>query len=369
MAPTVQFFSLRTINSAVDVSTPIKRVLDSSHFILGKEVEGFENAFAGYCGVPHCVSVGNGTDALELGLRALGIRTGDTVVAAANAGFYGSAAIRLIGAIPVYVDVDPVTLTMSPERLRVALEAKPKAVIVTHLYGQLADIESIIASAAEEGIPVIEDCAQAHGAMRDGRRAGSFGSVGCFSFYPTKNLGAMGDGGAVITSDKSTAGRLKQLRQYGWSTKYNVELPCGRNSRMDEIQAAILHDRLPLLDKWNAERREIALRYKTAFSGLPITCTHSSGEDYVAHLFIIRVKHRDSFREFMKKHGVTTEVHYPIPDHLQSGYTASQNPAGLPVTEEACSKVVSLPCYPGLGLEGMEQVIRAVSLYCENGGV
>jgi len=369
MASTVQFFSLETVNSAVDLLNPIRRVLDSNHFILGKEVAGFEDEFACYCGVPHCVSVANGTDALELALRALGVQRGDTVAAAANAGFYGSTAIRLIGAIPLYVDIDPVTLEMSSERLQAALGSKPKAVIVTHLYGQLADIEKMVTTASEAGVPVIEDCAQAHGATRNGRRAGSFGAVGCFSFYPTKNLGALGDGGAVITSDQSTDGRLRQLRQYGWSAKYNVSLPCGRNSRMDEMQAAILRDRLPLLDRWNEERRDIARRYRTAFSGLPITCTHSTGEDYVAHLFVLRVKHRDSFREFMRNQGIITEVHYPIPDHLQSGYASTQEQGSLPVTENACGTVVSLPCYPGLRRESVEQIIRAVSMYCENGGV
>lgn len=366
----VPFFSPRAINEAVALWCPIKRVIDSNQFILGNEVKCFEDEFARLCGVSHCISVANGTDALELGLRSFGVKDGDTVLLAANAGFYGSTAVRLVGAIPYYVDVDPATLTMSPEGLQAALEKEQRAaaIIVTHLYGQLADMEGVLKAASEWGIPVIEDCAQAHGARRNGRRAGSFGSIGCFSFYPTKNLGALGDGGAVVTNDELTAGRLRQLRQYGWSKKYNVVLSCGRNSRMDEMQAAILRDRLPLLDNWNAERRSIAASYNFAFSALPLVCAPSLGEDYVAHLYVIRIEDRDPFRKFMEDKGISTDVHYPIPDHLQSGYITAQKSGSLPVTEHACATVVSLPCYPGLDAQSVERVIRAVSLYCERRG-
>lgn len=233
MTSSIPLFSAQAANAGLDLLAPVSRVIDSYWYVLGNEVKEFEREFAAYCGVSICCSVANGTDALELGLRALGIEAGDKVMLAANAGFYGSTAVHLIGAVPIYVDVDPGHLTLSIDSLRFALKTElPKAIIVTHLFGQLADIEAITVLAAEVGVPVIEDCAQAHGATRGGKRAGSYGTIGCFSFYPTKNLGALGDGGAVITSNDSIAARLNQLRQYGWGAKYRVDLKGGRNSRL-----------------------------------------------------------------------------------------------------------------------------------------
>jgi len=368
MTEIIPLFSARAVNSSVDFLTPINRVLNSYWYILGEEATAFEREFAEYCRATLCVSVANGTDALELGLRALDVKPGAQVILAANAGFYGSAAVRSLGAIPYYIDVDPVTLTMSTAQLREALKAKPKALIVTHLYGQLADIETIVEIADQVGVPVIEDCAQAHGAKRNGKQAGSFGTIGCFSFYPTKNLGALGDGGAVVTNDPSLATRLKQFRQYGWSTKYQVELVGGRNSRLDELQAAILREKLPCLDPWNGERREIARQYNEAFSDLPMACPSSLGEDYVAHLYVVQVNNRDAFRKYLKGLGVTTDVHYPIPDHLQTAYQCDQRQGTLPISEYACGHVVSLPCYPGLGDEGIKRVTQAVQGYFKQAG-
>jgi dTDP-4-amino-4,6-dideoxygalactose transaminase len=369
MTSVIPLFSAQTANAAVNLLDPVKRVLDSHWYILGKEVSGFEREFARYCGAAECVGVASGTDALEIGLRALGVTKGDKVVVAANAGFYASTAVLLVGAIPHYVDVDPVTLTVSPEKVEEALESYPKAIVVTHLYGRLADVEAIVEVASRRGIHVIEDCAQAHGAKRNGKRAGTFGTIGCFSFYPTKNLGAIGDGGAIVTDGSYLAAAIRQLRQYGWKNKYDVELPGGRNSRLDEIQAAVLREKLPFLDSWNAERRDIAGRYNSAFSDLPVVCPCSTGEDYVAHLYVARVEARDAFRKFVRGFGVSTDVHYPVPDHMQFAYPSQQGKWVLPATELACRQVVSLPCYPGLEAGSIERVIEAVCHFFNRAGV
>lgn len=360
VSSTIPLFSAAAANSGLDFSGAIKRVIERHWYVLGDEVAAFEREFSQYVGASECVSVANGTDALELALRGVGVGKGDRVVAVANAGFYGSTAIHAIGAIPIYVDVDLKTLTMSVSGLAKALEFGPKAIIVTHLYGQLADIEELVRVANGAGITVIEDCAQAHGATRNGKQAGNFGHVGCFSFYPTKNLGALGDGGAIVTNEPDLAARVRRLRQYGWSQKYIVEAAGGRNSRLDEIQAAVLREKLPHLAQWNIERRDIARRYNEAFASLPVQCPCSTDEDYVAHLYVLRVKDRNAFREFLKAHGIATDVHYPIPDHQQPAYPWSVK---LEVTESECSSVVSLPCYPGLGDAEVERVIEAVLEY------
>lgn len=358
----VPLFSAAAANAGLDFSLAIGRVIDRHWYVLGEEVAFFEREFAQYVGVETCVSLANGTDALELALRGLGVQQGDQIVAVANAGFYGSTAIHAIGAVPLYVDVDHKTLTMSVSALAKALERRPKAVIVTHLYGQLADIESLLRVADEAGVPLIEDCAQSHGAARNGKQAGSFGRTACFSFYPTKNLGALGDGGAIVTNDVDLAGRVRMLRQYGWSQKYQVTAAGGRNSRLDEMQAAVLREKLPHLTRWNNERRRIAKRYNEAFASLPIVRPCSTGEDYVAHLYVLRVNDRQSFREFLKERGIATDIHYPIPDHQQPAYPFT-DATQLDVTASACSSVVSLPCFPGLTEVEVERVIDAVLEY------
>ncbi|MYN15038.1 erythromycin biosynthesis sensory transduction protein eryC1 [Pusillimonas sp. TS35] len=360
----IPLFSSSLANAGIDFLAPLKRVLDSSWYVLGSEVRDFEAEFATYVGVDHCVSLGNGTDALELALRGLEIEPGDQVVAVGNAGFYGSTAIHAVGAVPLYVDVDAGSLTLSPQALAEVLQRqKPAAIIVTHLYGQLAAIEEIIRLASVAGVPVIEDCAQAHGARRNGQMAGSFGTIACFSFYPTKNLGALGDGGAVVTNDAQLAARVRQLRQYGWSTKYRVALQGGCNSRLDEMQAAILRAKLPHLDAWNSLRRVIATRYNQAFSSLDVKLPCSLGEDYVAHLYVLRVKNRAAFSACLRQKQVATDIHYPIPDHRQAAYQPSAPSLTLPVTESACETVISLPCFPGLADEDVEKVIEAVLAY------
>ncbi len=361
LAPVV-LFSAERVNTNLDLATPVLSVLKSHWYILGKEVTSFEEEFSNYVGTDYCISVANGSDALELALRGLNINCGARVVTVANAGFYSSTAIHAVGATPVYVDIDPISLTLCPISLIKAIETKPSAIIVTHLYGQLANIEEIVRIASAAGIPVLEDCAQSHGASRNGKQAGSFGTIACFSFYPTKNLGALGDGGAIVTNDSLLATKIRQLRQYGWSQKYQVAIPGGRNSRLDEMQAAILRVKLPHLDNWNAQRRSIAKRYNEAFSGLELQLPSSVGEDYVGHLYVVRVKDRARFIAALKQKMIGADIHYPIADHHQPAY-AIDSPLSMKETELACETVVSLPCFPGLTVDEVSRVIDAVKIY------
>lgn len=356
----IPIFSASVVNANLDFQSSIKRVLDRNWYVLGEEVKRFELEFAQYVGVAECVSLANGTDALELALRGVGVVAGDKVVSVANAGFYASTAIHSIGAIPLYLDVDVNSLNMAASGLAQALLHKPKAVIITHLYGQMANLEELVRLARADGLAIVEDCAQSHGAVLGGKRAGSFGDIGCFSFYPTKNLGALGDGGAIVCNDPAIASKVRTLRQYGWSTKYHVDSACGRNSRLDEMQAAILRDKLPLLDGRNAERRRIATRYNKAFADLPLTLPSSIGEDFVAHLYVLRADARDVFRQHMTANGVATDIHYPVPDHRQRAYPHAQTIGELSNTEAASETVVTLPCFPGLTDLEVAVVIEAV---------
>jgi dTDP-4-amino-4,6-dideoxygalactose transaminase len=347
---------------AADLSEAIQRVLTRGWYILGPEVEAFENEFAAYCGAKNCVAVANGTDALELALKALDIPAGAPVVTVANAGMYATTAIYQAGGRPVFVDVSADSMTMDPASLRSCLTSNVAAVIVTHLYGQMAAMPEIHEITQAAGIPLIEDCAQAHGAKMNGRRAGAWGTVGCFSFYPTKNLGALGDGGAVITSDVDVATRIRRLRQYGWASKYQSDVPGGRNSRLDEMQAAILRTKLPHLDKWNERRRQIATRYSRAFADLPMTFpSKPAAESYVAHLYVVRTPHRDHLRNILNEASISTDVHYPIPDYKQRSIAPKLAEAPyLPVTESSCNEVLTLPCFPEMTDKEIEHVIESV---------
>lgn len=322
---------------AVEIEGAIARVLDQGWYILGPEVAAFEHEFAQSCGLEECVTTGNGTDSLELALRAIGIGPGDKVATVANAGMYATTAILHAGATPVFIDVDPDTMLMSAASLHSA--GAVKAAIVTHLYGRRADMENL----EKCGVPLIEDCAQAHGLS-------SFGNLACFSFYPTKNLGALGDGGAVLTNDKAIADRLRALRQYGWTSKYRSDIRGGRNSRLDELQAAILRVKLPHLPEWNKRRCEIALRYDAAF-GIKATTD-------VAHLYVIRAKLRGQLRVALADRGISTAIHYPIPDHRQP--SVAQNDTHLPVTERLCEEILTLPLFPEMTDDEVEAVIYAV---------
>lgn len=348
----------------------MQKVVESGWFVLGPEVEAFEQEFASYCGVTHCVGVANGTDALELALRALGAGPGTTVATVANAGAYTATAALAIGAIPAFVDIDSATLNMDPASLAVLLShTKVDVLVITHLFGRMAALPELLGIARRHGLLVIEDCAQAHGAMLDGRRAGSFGDAACFSFYPTKNLGALGDGGAVVTGDARAADRLRSLRQYGWGAeKYSVVTDGGRNSRLDELQAAVLRVRLRSLDSANARRRSLAQRY---VSGLPADLTlHCGqiGDGYVGHLFVVSADDRDAFRERLADHGIGSAVHYPVLDHHQSGIPRGPR-VPLEQSEKALRRILTLPLYPSMPDEAVTVVCQHVSAILESNSV
>lgn len=325
----------------------VERCLRSGWFVLGEEVRAFEREFAAYCGVAHAVGVANGTDAVELALRALDVQPGQKVALAANAGCYGTIALNLVGVVPVYVDVEETTLNMDPLHLqRVLDEQDVRAVLVTHLYGRLANMESINDLARSRGVKVIEDCAQAHGASHSGKKAGVWGDVACFSFYPTKNLGALGDAGAVVTADEGTASRVRELRQYGWKVKYRSSVKFGRNSRLDELQAALLRIKLPHLDSWNTKRRKIAALYGKAIHNDRVVLPPASGSEFVAHLYVIRSSERDSLVRHLKARDIPYDIHYPVPDYLQPMFESLYASPKLPVTERVCGEVLTLPCFP-----------------------
>lgn len=345
-----------------EIDSALKRVLDRSWFILGPEVENFEKLFADYIQVEHCRSVANGMDALELALRALDVQPGDTVATVANAGMYASAASLSIGAVPIFMDVDLASQIVMQSEVDRVIVLGVKAVVVTHLYGQAQlNIAEIAANCRNAGVALVEDCAQAHGARINGRSMGSFGDVGCFSFYPTKNLGALGDGGAIITNNDVIAEKVARLRHYGWSAKYQVELAGGRNSRLDELQAAVLSEFLPHLDNWNARRRDIAFQYSKCIENPLVILPLVGGEDYVAHLYVVRCVERDSLRRYMHKLDIATDVHYPIPDHRQPIFGNRYVDVFLPNTELLSKEVMTLPCYPEMSQEDVDRVISAVN--------
>ena len=349
---------------ADELSRIAAEVVGSGYYVLGPGVRAFEEAFAAWCGVADVIGVANGTDALELALKALDVGPGDRVAVAPNAAMYGTSATLACGATPQFVDVDGEGL-MTLEALRAAVEREglPKAVIVTHLYGQLAAVDAIATWASAQGVAVVEDCAQAHGAQRGSRRAGGFGDIAAFSFYPTKNLGALGDGGAVVTRRPELAERVRQLRQYGWSAKYTNALPGGRNSRLDELQARFLHAMLPRLDGWNARRRAIARRYVDGVRHPAIRVPASVCEDYVAHLFVVRCAARDALAAHLKAAGVQTNVHYPTPDHRQPCFGARFDALSLPGAEREAREVLTLPCFPELEDSEVEAVIAACNAF------
>jgi len=354
-----------------------RRVLEKGRFILGDEVSAFEEEFARYCGVPYGVGVSSGTDALYLGLKAAGIGEGDEVITVSHSFIATAFAISLTGAKPVFVDVDPTIYTMDPNALehflkkRKAKEGrrrKVKAILPVHLYGHPAEMEAIMDIAGRYDLIVIEDACQAHGAEYHGKKVGSFGLFGCFSFYPTKNLGAYGDGGMVVTNHKKSYERLRLLRCYGAKKKYEHILKAG-NSRLDEIQAAILRVKLKYLDQWNGERRRRAQTYKRMLENAEVICpVEKEKARHVYHLFVIRAKKRNFLQMFLKKSGIETLIHYPIPIHLQKAYKELRyQRRDLPVTERCAREILSLPFFPELTSEEMEKVQEQIkNFFVEN---
>ncbi len=331
-----------------EVDRAIRRVLDSGRFILGPEVEAFEGEFGAYCGVAHCVGVGNGLDALTLILRALDVGTGDDVLVPSQTFIATWLAVASVGATPVPVDVDPDTGCMDPSAAAAAVTPRTAAIIAVHLYGRCADMARLADIATNHGAWLIEDSAQAHGCGWRGRRAGSLGDAAAFSFYPTKNLGALGDAGAVVTNNPELADRVRRLRNYGSEGKYR-HVERGYNSRLDPVQAAVLRSKLPHLDRWNARRQEIASRYLEAFRGLPGLRIVGAGDvaGSVWHLFVLEHGERDVLAAWLAKRGVETLVHYPTPPHRSTAF-AEHAQACLPMADRLAARALSLPMYPQL---------------------
>lgn len=337
-----------TIRAEID--TAISRVVSSGWFVLGPEHEALEQELATYLGVNNAINVGNGTDALEIGLAALDVKAGDFVVTVANAGAYATTAIRLLGGFPVYADVDADTLLISAATLKIAIHLspeKPKAIVVTHLYGALAPMDELLAVAREYSIPVLEDCAQSLGASTSSGMGGSFADIATTSFYPTKNLGALGDGGAVFTNDDSLAQKVRRMRQYGWESKYNIQYSHGRNSRLDEIQAAVLRVKLPYLDASNERRREIHSTYESSHLK-NAKWVNTSNPQFIGHLAVLTANNRETFRQSLAEQGISTDVHYPIPDNRQGFPDFVPISTPLDVTEWASNSVLSIPMFPEL---------------------
>ena len=343
-----------------EIDEAMRRVFDSGRYILGKEVSEFEAAFADYLSTKHAVGVGSGTDALRLALRACGIGRGDEVITVSHTASATVAAIVMSGATPVFVDIQPDYYTLDPSKLPAALTNNTKAIIPVHLYGQAADIDSILLFAKQHNLRVIEDCAQSTGADHAGRKTGSLGDIGCFSFYPTKNLGAYGDGGMVVTRDAALAERLRGMRQTGWDK--NISREVGVNSRLDELQAAILHTKLPHLDADNAKRIAIAARYDQELAETGLT-RPARGTDnlHVFHLYVVRSSRQKALMAHLRSQGIDALAHYPIPVHLHPAYKSYAPESGaLAETERAATEVVSLPMYPELTAEEQTAVIKAV---------
>jgi dTDP-3-amino-3,4,6-trideoxy-alpha-D-glucose transaminase len=358
----VPFNALTPGEDAADIKAAIERVTASGWFILGPEVEGFEAEFAAASGVPHAVGVGTGTDAITLILRALDIGPGDEVITTPLSAAYSALAVMMAGARPVFADVDPDRLTMDPRAAAAAVTPRTRALLPVHLYGQAADMRPLEDLAARHNLAIVEDAAQAHLATADGRPVGTIGVAAATSFYPTKNLGALGDGGAILTRDASLAARAKRLRNGGQTSRYHHEEP-GANSRLDEMQAAILRARLPYLARWTAKRREIAARYRAALrEGRHVVTPREFDPGHVYHLFPLLVERRDAFQAHMNGRGIETLIHYPVPITRQPALKTT-SPAVCPVADRVCAQVVSLPMYPGLSDSSIAAVAEAAATF------
>lgn len=353
---------LQLSNLKVEIEEALDRVLASNVFIGGPEVEAFEKEFSAFCGAAGCAAVGNGTDALYLTLRALEVGPGDEVVTVPNTFIATVEAITRTGARPVFADVLPETLGMDPERLRDALSPRTKAILPVHLYGLPLDMEAVGTIASEAGLAVVEDAAQAHGATFGGVPVGLTGDAGCFSFYPAKNLGALGDGGAMVSKDVALVERVRMLRNHGRREKHLHEME-GINSRLDALQAAVLRVKLLHLEEWNAARRERAAAYDDALEGikeLQLLRPLPKSEP-VWHLYVVLAEDRDALRAALADQGISTGIHYPVPLHLQPAYASlGYGPGSFPVAEAAAGRILSLPLYPELALETVGSIAKRI---------
>ncbi|HEU4711494.1 MAG TPA: DegT/DnrJ/EryC1/StrS family aminotransferase [Pyrinomonadaceae bacterium] len=353
------FDQYQTIKSEVDAA--IENIITKSAFVGGEEVRNFEKEFAAYCEAKACVGVGNGTDALYLTLRALGIGAGDEVITVAHTFIATSEAVSMTGATPIFIDVLDDTMLMNPSLIEAAITPRTKAIIPVHLYGQSCDMDAIMEIARKHGLKVVEDAAQAHGGRWRGQRVGSIGDAATFSFYPGKNLGAFGDGGAVVSQDEGLIERIRMLANHGRLEKYTHKME-GVNSRLDGLQAAILRVKLRHLDEWNARRRQIADAYMDVLTehGIRLPVVHENAEP-VWHLFVIRVGERERLASLLKEDGIATGIHYPVPLHQQPAYEDRGSAYSLPATERAAQEVLSLPMYPELSQEQIEHICNAVA--------
>jgi dTDP-4-amino-4,6-dideoxygalactose transaminase len=359
--PRLQFTS-----QSDEIIQSIMRVLNSDSYILGTEVESFEREFAQYIGVSRCIGVNSGTDALIISLKALGIGSGDEVLTPSHTAVATVSAIVNCGATPVFIDVDPITYTINTSLISDFVTSRTKAIVAVHIYGHPCDMDAMQEVIAKHGIHLIEDCAQAHGAEWRGRKVGSFGSVGCFSFYPTKNLGAIGDGGAVVTNDLTVANRILRMRQYGWDHN-RISQEYSGVSRLDELQAAILRVKLSRLEDSNARRREIAETYSIRLrESSVILPSVAPGAKHAYHLFVIQVSDRNEVIHKLNQQGIFPGVHYPVPVHLQPAYSSLElsNSNALPVTERLAKAILSLPIYPELDNQEIERVCEGILNVC-----
>lgn len=354
-----QYQTIRT-----EVNHAIQRVLDNTSFIMGDEVVAFETAFAEVTGAPHAIGVASGTTAIHLILDALGVGRGDEVITTPHTFIATAEAIRHAGATPVFVDIDPQTYNIDPTKIESAITERTKAIMPVHLYGQAADLSSIVAIAKKHNLFVIEDAAQAHLAQYDGQHVGLLGDAGTFSFYPGKNLGAYGDAGAVITHRDDIAEKVRMLRNHGRREKY-VHETHGYGERLDGLQAAILGVKLAYLAEWTTARQEIAQRYRDGLAGLPLLLPKEvSAEGHVYHLFVIKTDRRDALKAFLKEKDISSGVHYPLPLHLQPALSYLGHQAGdFPVCEDAAKTVLSLPVYPELRVEQQQHIIHSVGAF------
>jgi dTDP-4-amino-4,6-dideoxygalactose transaminase len=355
----IPFVSLVPREDADAVRHAIDRVVARGWFVLGPEVEAFEAEFAAASGARHAVGVGTGTDALALILRALDIGAGDEVITTPLSAAYTALAIMMAGSRPVFADIDPRRLTIDPDRIAAAVTARTRAILPVHLYGQAADMTAIGRVARRHGLAIVEDCCQAHLATAGGRAVGTIGVAGAFSFYPTKNLGALGDGGAVVTNDRALAERIRRLRNGGQIDRYHHR-EAGVNSRLDELQAAILRARLPLLRTWTERRRRLARAYRDRLAATGVEAVPEVDAGHVYHLFVVRSAARDALQAHLAERGIETLIHYPVPISDQPAL-AGVHPAECPVAASACNTVLSLPLYPALEEHEIDTIAAAIA--------
>jgi dTDP-4-amino-4,6-dideoxygalactose transaminase len=346
---------------AADVRLAIDRVIARGWFVLGPEVSAFEQEFAAASGAAHAIGVGTGTDAIALILRGLGIGAGDEVITSPLSAAYSALAIMMAGARPVFADVDPLHATIDPDRIAARVGPRTRAIMPVHLYGQAADMTGIERVAARHNLAIVEDCCQAHLATAGGRAVGTIGAAGAFSFYPTKNLGALGDGGAIVTNDRALAERVKRLRNGGQTDRYHHQEP-GINSRLDDMQAAVLRARLPRLRGWTERRRALAARYRRQLAGAAIEPLPERDPGHVYHLFVVSTSDRDALQAHLAARGVETLIHYPVSIPRQPAL-AGQHPDECPVAARMCGRILSLPLHPGVRDDEVDEIAAAVHAF------